>query len=192
MNHYYEENAKQYIESTISCDMDLLYSFFEEHLPKHGTILDLGFGSGRDSLYFRKKGYEVYGVDPTISFCQHLKDLGFVYVYPLKAQDMDFHNQFDGIWACASLLHVPSRELNMVFQKCSEALKESGILYVSFKQGKFEGERDRRHYLDLTKEELEKYLEGTSLMMKEVLITDDVRKDNPTKWLNVILTKTAE
>ncbi|MGM9969716.1 MAG: methyltransferase domain-containing protein [Anaeroplasma sp.] len=71
----------------------------------------LGFGSGRDSLYFTSKGYEVYAIDPTKSFCDNARKLGINNVYNLYAQDMEFDNVFDGIWACASLLHVPSNEL---------------------------------------------------------------------------------
>lgn len=118
MNNYYEENATKYIESTISCDMSSLYSFFEKYIHRNGTILDLGFGSGRDSLHFRKQGYEIYGVDPSLSFCKHLDEIGFTHVYHLKAQDINFREKFDGIWACTSLLHIPSSKLNPVFKKC--------------------------------------------------------------------------
>lgn len=189
MNDYYEENAAKYIKSTISSDMSSLYSLFEKYIPRIGTILDLGFGSGRDLLYFRKQGYETYGVDPSLSFCKHLNELGFAHIYNLRAQDINFQEMFDGIWACASLLHVPSNELNSVFKKCSKALRNGGVIYISFKYGKFEGERDGRFYLDLNEDGLRNYLENTSLTLKEVMISEDSRKENDTKWLNAILIK---
>lgn len=189
MDNYYEENSAKYIESTISSDMSSLYSLFEKYIPRIGTILDLGFGSGRDLLYFRKQGYETYGVDPSLSFCKHLNELGLTHIYNLRAQDINFQDMFDGIWACASLLHVPSCELNSVFKKCSKALRNGGAIYISFKYGKFEGEREGRFYLDLNEDELRNYLENTSLTLKELMISEDSRKGNDTKWLNAILIK---
>ncbi len=189
MNDYYNENAKAFILDTFSCDMSNLYHFFEQYLKDPEVILDLGFGSGRDSLYFQKKGYTVYSIDPTKEFYEHGKGIGLEHVYQMSAQEMNFENLFDGIWACASLLHVPSSELNDVFQKCGKALKENGIIYVSFKYGDYEGIRNGRYFLDLNEESIMKYLKDTDLSILSTLITEDVRPDRTTKWLNVILKK---
>ena len=186
---YYEEHAKEFMEDTFACDMSVQYHFFEKHLKNAKVIMDLGFGSGRDSLYFLSKGYEVYAVDPTKSFCENAKKLGIKNVFQLYAQEIDFQELFDGIWACASLLHVPSKELNEVFKKCSIALKSGGVMYVSFKYGAFEGERNGRGFLDLNEKTLSSFLKDTGLRIEEVLITEDVRPNKTTKWLNAILKK---
>ena len=102
---------------------------------------------------------------------------------------MTFENMFDGIWACASLLHVPSKNLNDVFKKCSKALKDSGVMYASFKYGNFEGMRNGRFYLDLTEDSLKTYLKDTGFELVEILFTVDVRPNREDKWLNVILQK---
>ncbi len=189
MNNYYSNNYKEFIDNTINCDMNYQYNFFLKYLPTNSkTILDLGFGSGRDSLFFKQK-YDVYAIDPTSEFCSNAKALGINNVYNIKAQDMTFENIFDGIWACASLLHVSSNELNDVFIKCSKALKPNGIMYVSFKYGDFEGERNGRFFLDLNEETLLKYLKNTNLNIIDICVTDDVRPDRNEKWLNVILKK---
>ena len=73
MSNYYNENSMEFIEDTFSCDMSLEHHFFEQYLTCARTILDLGFGSGRDSLYFKNKGYDVYSLDPTLEFCQNAK-----------------------------------------------------------------------------------------------------------------------
>lgn len=189
MSDYYNENAKSFIEDTFNCDMSGLYEFFERYLNDAKTILDLGFGSARDSLYFQNKGYTVYSIDPTLEFCENAKKLGLKHVFQMNAQEMNFENLFDGIWACASLLHVPSNELNDVFKKCSRSLKDSGTMYVSFKYGDFEGTRNGRFFLDLNEESIKKYLENTGLSIVDTMITNDVREYKSTKWLNVILKK---
>ncbi len=111
MSNYYNEKSKEFIRC-ILLRYVLRISFFKQYLTCARTILDICFGSGRDSLYFKNKGYEVYSLDPTLEFCQNAKALGLKHIYQMKAQDIKFKNIFDGIWACASLLHVPSNELN--------------------------------------------------------------------------------
>ena len=126
---YYEQNADKFIVDTINCNMNDLYHLFEKELTNPKTILDLGFGSGRDSKYFHSKGYDVYAIDPSKAFCEHALKIGIPNVYNIEAQAMNFENKFDGIWACASLLHIPSTQLNSVFKKCYQALKPNGIMY---------------------------------------------------------------
>lgn len=186
---YYKEHAKEFIEDTLNCDMSEQYHFFEKYLKGKGTILDIGFGSGRDSLYFKSKGYEVVAIDPEEEFIKHGKQLDIGHIYQLKAEDIEFTNMFDGIWACASLLHVSSKDLNDVFKKCERALKDNGVMYVSFKYGDFEGNRNGRIYLDMTEESIKKYLEGTNLVIIDTKITEDVRRDRTEKWLNIVLKK---
>ena len=60
---FYNNNSKEYIETTLSADMSHLYNDFLKHIPKGGHILDLGCGSGRDSVEFIKQGYNVTAVD---------------------------------------------------------------------------------------------------------------------------------
>lgn len=187
MNNYYDKNAQEFINETFNCDMSELYKFFEEKLNNAKTILDLGFGSGRDSLYFKNKGYEVYSIDPIKEFCDNAKKIGLNNVYQMNAQDIEFNDKFDGIWACASLLHIPSSELNDVFKKCAKALKKNGIMYISFKLGEFEGERNKRFFNDMNKDKLLPLLDNTGLTILEEKITIDVRPDKSTEWYNVIL-----
>ena len=184
---YYSEHSTEYIENTINSDMKNLYFFFEKYLPNNSKrILDLGFGSGRDSLYFAKK-YDVCSLDPTKEFCEHGKEIGLMDVRCQKAEDMNFENEFDGIWACASLLHVPSNELNDVFKRCYKALNKSGIMYCSFKYGDFKGIRNERYFADFDESSFRKLIIGTDFKILEIKITEDVRPNRSDKWLNVVL-----
>ena len=188
-NNYYKENKEQFINNTINCDMSFHYQLFEKYLSNNAkTILDIGFGSGRDSLYFSKK-YEVYSIDPVEGFCEHAKTLGLTNVYCMKVQEMNFDNKFDGIWACASLLHIPSYELVDVLNRCYNALTPNGVMYCSFKVGDFEGERQGRYFLDLIEERFRQYVSKTKFEILEVCTTNDVRPDREEKWLNVVMKK---
>lgn len=187
---YYEEHAKDFIDGTINCDMSIQYNFFEKDLSKEAKrIMDLGFGSGRDSLYFKSNGYNVTSIDPTKEFCIKAKELGLDDVRCITAQEISDIDEYDGIWACASLLHVPSSELNDVFIRCYKALKKNGIMYCSFKYGEFEGIRKGRFFVDLNEESFKTYIKNTGFIIKDVLITKDVRPDREESWLNVLLIK---
>ena len=80
MKDYYQENAKEYIGKTINADMSSLYSKFEKYLRPGSKILDLGFGSGRDSLYFLSKGYEVCHDIPLPPLQSLLHGISVVYI----------------------------------------------------------------------------------------------------------------
>ena len=188
MNNYYKDNKDEFINNTINCDMSFHYNLFEKYLNNDAkTILDIGFGSGRDSLYFSNK-YEVYSIDPVEEFCEHAKTLGLTNVYCMKVQDINFINKFDGIWACASLLHIPSYELVDVLNKCYKALKDNGVMYVSFKYGDFEGIIDDRYFTYLTEETLTNIINQTNFKIDKLWINEDKLNRN-VKWLNVIIKK---
>ena len=189
MSNYYKGNKDEFINSTINCDMSFHYNMFEKYLRDGAkTILDIGFGSGRDSLYFSKK-YEVHSIDPEEEFCKHAEELGLKNVCCKRVQDIEYLDMFDGIWACASLLHIPTYEMVDVLNKCYLALKENGVMYCSFKYGEFEGERNGRFFIDLIEERFRQFVKKTNFKILEVCITEDVRTDRTERWLNVVLRK---
>lgn len=186
---YYKENFESFINNTKDSDMSKLYSFFEKYLKPGYKVLDLGFGSARDILYFKKR-YEVYGIDPVEEFVTRAKLLGINNVYQEDVLTMNFINDFNAIWACASLLHVNKNDLNIAFKKCSNALKEQGIMYASFKYGEFDGINNSRYFIYLKEDTIINYLENTGFKIVEILVTNDVREGRENeKWLNVVLQK---
>ena len=190
MSNYYKENKDEFINSTIDCNMSFQYNLFEKFLSIEAkTILDIGFGSGRDSLYFQNKGFEVHSLDPEEEFCSHAKEIGLKNIYCKRVQELDFIDMFDGIWACASLLHIPSYELVSVLNKCYDALKEGGIMYCSFKHGEYEGERKGRFFIDLIEERFRQYVSKTKFEILEVWVSQDVRVERTERWLNVVMKK---
>lgn len=70
-------------------------------------------------------------------------------VLQLSFQELKFENQFNGVWACSSLLHIPLEEMNDVLYRLSSAMKVDGVLYTSFKFGTGEHDRNGRLFVDL-------------------------------------------
>lgn len=187
---YYNSNAESFHEETKLLNLDELYTEFLKHLPAGGTILDAGCGSGRDIKYFIEHGYQATGVDASAELCRLASDFTKTTVLNISFKDIKFENMFDGVWACASLLHITRAELPGIFKKLEIALKNSGVVYCSFKLGDFEGDRNGRYFCDLTSETLVEVLNGTGLKVIKHWVTSDLRKGRENEqWLNAIISK---
>ena len=105
--------------------------------------------------------------------------------------EMTFDDVFDGIWACASLVHLTEREMKATLQKLVQALKMDGILYFSVHRGDRDGIYNGRYFHDYHKKELTRLLEKISgLEIIEIWSTNDVRSGHADqKWLNVLAKK---
>ena len=188
---YYDDYADSFYEGTISADVSSIRKKFISQLPHAGQVLDWGCGSGRDTKAFQDAGFQVIATDASKVLCRLASEYTGIPVRNERFEDLKEISNFDGIWACASLLHVPQDNLPAVFQIAAKALKPEGIMYVSFKHGDFEGERDGRYFTDLTEESLTGILEQVpSLFIRESWMTGDVRDGRGNeKWLNAIIDK---
>ncbi|MCR5705085.1 MAG: methyltransferase domain-containing protein [Eubacterium sp.] len=187
---YYNNNSQDFFESTVNADMTEQYKMFEKYLPQGARILDLGCGSGRDSKYFLDKGYAVTAIDGSAELCRLAREYSGLEVRQIFFEDLDFENEFDGIWACASLLHVPQERLEVVLKKVIDALVPEGILYISFKYGEYSGERNGRMFTDLDEERLEELVGKTQgCEIVEMGRSEDAREDREDVWLNAVVRK---
>lgn len=188
---FYNTNAKTFFDATLHTDISSLYKPFLEYLNPGANILDLGCGSGRDSKYFIEQGYQVVAVDGSEELCKLASEyIGQPVVCKLFSE-IDYQDQFDGIWACSSLLHVPIDELPHIFNKLYTALKHNGYLYPSFKYGEFEGKRNERYFTDLTEDAFNKIINKTNkFKIIKIFNTFDVRPEREgEKWLNALIQK---
>lgn len=188
---YYETNAEDFVESTLRIDMQPLYQHFLPLLPKRAHILDVGCGSGRDSRYFIKQGFQVTAFDASARIAALAENEVGQAIAVQRVQDIHYQSQFHGIWASASLLHVSTRELPDVFRRLSQALKPNGVVYCSFKYGQGETERNGRNFTDLNEYGLRATLDRNGTMaIKELWVTPDRRPERDgERWLNGILVR---
>ena len=187
---YYNRSADKYIEDSLHADVSDLYAHFLPKVPKGGSILDLGCGSGRDSKHFMELGYHVTAVDGSEEFCRRASSLLGIEVKCKLFDEIDFISEFDGVWDCASLLHVPKNEIHGILQKIEKALKAEGIFYMSFKYGTEERIAGERTFSDYTEQDIPWLLSKTNMKCIEYWISEDVRADRiGEKWLNIITRK---
>lgn len=187
---YYDENADDFYNSTCDVDLSDIYNRFEKHLIANAHILDAGCGSGRDSKYFLAHEYKVSAIDASQEMVTKAKKLTGLDVKKMYFQEIEDKEVYDAIWSCASLLHVPKKDIDEVLQQFSDALKVSGIWYMSFKYGEHERKKDNRLFNDYTEESLRDLISKyPQLSVLELWLTDDRRDDRDDKWINVIVQK---
>lgn len=184
---YYNNNAREYSEATKTLKIDHLYERFLKDLPENGKILDIGCGSGRDSLHFKNKGYSITAIEPS----EELANLASTYIKQevlcLKAQNIDFNKTFDGVWCMASLLHLKPEDLKETLVKISKSLVENGKFYASFKVGEGEEIDNKGRYFNYMTAERFKAITTELNIFKNIQFsnTNDEMKRDDTQWLNI-------
>lgn len=187
---FYNENAKNFADSTVNVDMSSIYEVFLKYLEKGSHILDAGCGSGRDIKFFMEKGFNVSAIDASCKLAEIAENLTGIKVEVCRFENFKSSKKFDAVWACSSILHVPEKHINTAFKNLSECLKKNGIFYCSFKYGNEEIKRGGRHFTNATEKKLILFIEDTNLYLEKVWITDDARPERKNeKWLNAILVK---
>lgn len=187
--NYYDKNAEQFVSGTVTADMCGILEKFLKYVSKNGKVLDVGCGSGRDSEYFLNNGYEVDAIDASYEMCRVTSKKIGKKVDCIRFEDIEYKKEYDGIWACASLLHLGKALQEGVWIKLNDALKLGGAIYASYKLGSFDAYRNGRHYSDYQEDEISALIKKCGLHVAEIWISNDVRLGNETKWINVIAMK---
>ena len=189
---YYNKNSEEYFNSTLNVDMTNTYKVFLKLVPKGGKILDLGCGSGRDSMNFMKLGYEVTAIDGAKELAKKASVLLGKEVILSTFEELELKEKFHGIWACASLLHIKREDLIIVLNNLYNNLEDNGVFYMSFKYGEKEYVDDKNRYFNcFTDESIISFInENTKFNILDLYITEDkLGRVNEVKWVNLICNK---
>src|SRR4051812_38788459 len=106
----------------------------------------------------------------------------------MRFEDVAWRGEFDGIWACASLLHVPAASFPNIASRLVDALRPGSAWYMSFKLGEGERLADGRLFVDHTEATLRSALSVLPVEIVEDWILTDLRPGRQAKrWLNTVL-----
>lgn len=187
---YYDRHADEFIERTADLSMVHVYEPFLALVPAGGRILDAGCGSGRDAAEFARRGFAVTAFDGSARMATLASERTGLPVLHLTFEKVDWNEEFDGVWACASLLHLPSEQVGDALDRLARSLRPGGALFVSVKAGDFEGQREGRWFADRSRAALRQLLVDTSALDAiNIWETEDVRPDLTTTWVNSLAVK---
>ena len=190
MSCYYNASATKFLEDSMEMDMNEFYEAFLERLPRTAVILDAGCGMGTDSLYFKDLGHYVIPMETSEEICTLAGENIGQSVLLCSFQDMHSKIKFDGIWACASLIHMCGEELRKIITRFNWYLKEKGVVYTSFGYGDFAGEREGQYCINLTEGMAHKLFTEAGFQIERMWTTDDMRVNHRgEKYLNIIAKK---
>ena len=182
---YYQQHAQRFFDETVTVDMSALHDRFLACLEPEALILDAGCGSGRDALAFLRRGYLVDAFDAASEMAARARALTGLPVKTLRFDEFSAPARYDGIWCCASLLHVAEAELPETFTRLAQALKPGGVWYLSFKRGSGEREQSGRRFTDLTEARLRELIEELDgVTLQDIWLSEDKRPGRHEVWVN--------
>lgn len=186
---FYNRKADQFVRDTHNLDMSSSYAPFCALLKPGAHILDAGCGSGRDSRYFLDQGYKVTAFDASRELANAASELLGQPVLRMRFDQVEYCQEFDAVWACASLLHIPKVSMRAVIARLSRSIVEGGVFFLSFKYGNNEEFRHDRHFSDYDEEAFSELIKDISnLSILEMRKTADERPQRDDEyWLSVIL-----
>ena len=190
---HYREQAQAYFDATCDVDMAALYQRFVPHLTPGARLLDAGCGSGRDALAFSRMGFVVDAFDASPELAALASTHTGLDVKTLTFSQVSWQNRYQGIWACASLLHVAPSDQTDAWQRLLQALSPGGLVYASYKLGEGESvDAQGRPFTHATAERLVGWLPTAPLShVLQVWHTNDQRPGVQQAWLNVLVQRSS-
>lgn len=186
---HYNQNAEAFWAGTQDHDVSQNYAAFLSRFPKDKPldILDFGCGPGRDVSYFKSLGHRPVGLDGSEAFCRMARAYTGCEILQQTFLMLDLPGgAFDGIFANASLFHVPSQELPGVLLKLHAALRPEGVLFLSNPRGDGEGWSGLRygHYMQIDTSTL--FLEKAGFEVLDFYYRPEGKPLHEQLWLAIV------
>lgn len=196
----YDKLGTNYLSSIDKATPDEIHIFMDK-LPSNAHILDVGCAGGRDSRMFVDRGFNVTGIDLCEPFLQEARRSVSSAVFLKKdVLELDFEEaSFDGIWACAVLLHLEKKDLPKALSDFYRILKQQGVLFIGIKHGDGEqsvvdslSDGNSRFFSFYQKDEIEALVRAAGFNITYSEIRDDDTGRGEVKWIRLIAAKTEK
>jgi len=189
--NYYNKNSINYVEKTFNLQLDEQWNEFIAHIKPKGRIIDIGCGSGRDMIKFQQLGFTTEGLEPSPLMAEIARQNSGSIVHDFPVENLTLLEQFDGAWACASLLHVHERNIRHAIGNILNSLKDNGCLYFSLKNGSGQiRQSDDRLFVYYDESKLLDLIKKfKNIDIIRIWTTQDAAQRTENRWLNCILKK---
>jgi len=190
---FYEQNAEDFFRRSVDADMARGHGEFTALLEPGARVLDAGCGSGRDALAFSRAGFQVTAIEAAPNLAALARAHAGLPIQVMTFDQIDWQGAFEGVWACASLLHVPRAELASAVRRLRDALTPGGVFWMSFKYGTGERQAGERTFTDLDESGARALLaEVGGLSLTSLHVTEDVRAERSgDRWLSILCRRSS-
>lgn len=175
---YYENNANKLINKYDNAKTDELYSVFYKYIKKDDTVLDVGFGSGRDLNFIRKNiTSNVFGLEGSKEFIKNIKKDDFFKnrisssILPNIDVDELEVKKYDVIISIAVLMHLSKGDVALTIKNIKSILKPNGIVIISYTLKS--RNNDGRLFYEISKKEMTKIFIQNSFKEADSIINKD-------------------
>jgi 2-polyprenyl-3-methyl-5-hydroxy-6-metoxy-1,4-benzoquinol methylase len=185
---FYEANAEAFFQGSVDADMAAGWEPFAALLKPGDRVLDAGCGSGRDALALTRMGFDVTAMEASPRLAELARRHTGLPIQVMTFDEITWRGTFEGVWACASLLHVRRADLPATVRRLRDTLSAGGVLWMSFKYGTQDRQVAGRLFTDLDEPgaiALLAAVGGLELLSMER--TNDVRPDRAgERWLAIM------
>jgi ubiquinone/menaquinone biosynthesis C-methylase UbiE len=168
----YDQIAPSFAERYWNVVLERELDNFAQRLPAASRVMDLGCGPGRDIQLLRQRGFNLFGLDRSTGMLREAQQRVGGLLACADMRRLPLHdNSLDGIWMCASLLHMPRSDAPLVLTEVGRVLRAGGVLYVSVQEGTGESWSDsdggQRFFTFFQADELKTLVESAGFSVEE-------------------------
>jgi len=189
---FYNSNAIQLIDRYNNAEMTSLHTLLLKYIPKDSTVLDIGFGSGRDLQFLKDNNYNIWGIDPSEKFVQNIKrrfpDISNQFVQsavPYSIDSPPFPVKFDAIITIAVWMHLKKENYEDVVKSIISVARDQASIIISYSEGSRAD--DERCFENVDLDYIIRIFQQYNFRLVETITTKDSLNRDTLTWSTVIL-----
>jgi len=191
---FYNSNAIQLIDRYNNAEMTSLHTLLLKYIPKDSTVLDIGFGSGRDLQFLKDNGYDIWGIDPSEKFVQNIQarfpDIINNFIQssvPFPINNSPFSINFDAIITIAMWMHLKKSQYKDVIKSIVSVAKDKATIIISYSEGSRAD--DERYFEDVDLDYIIQIFQQYNFSLVETITTKDSFDRDILTWNTVIFNR---
>lgn len=189
--NFYNTNATKLIDRYDNADMRSLHILLLKYIPKYSSVLDIGFGSGRDLQFLYENGYDIWGIDSSVKFIENAKNRFptklnqfFQASIPFNKEILGLKEEFDALIIIAMWMHLKHEEYENVVESIVDITSSSSLIIISYSVGNRTDEE--RYFEDVDLKYLTKLFESKGFFLIETVNDNDSLDRASLTWATVV------
>ena len=189
--NFYNQNSSDLISRYDNAEMSTLHKLFFKYFKSNCSVLDIGFGSGRDLAVLKENGYDIWGIDPSKEFVDNVQNRfsnisnHFTQTsVPFQTKELPFNRKFDAIISIAMWMHLKHVDYMNIIKNIVSLANSKSTIVISYSKGT--RSPDERYFEDVDLKYLTHLFQKHNFSLVESTEnTDSLNRDNLT-WITIV------